>query len=77
MKHYVIRSVEDLFAVPVKKRPHMLRDLANWLEVHDMAAKHFDRIPGIEFVRDTFEWIDDGKHDVHFMPEIVNKARQP
>lgn len=57
-----IRTVEDFFKVAPEKRAHCVRDFELWLAQHEWASS----IEGLRVTasRDTFVWIDDGKHEV-------------
>lgn len=58
-----IKSVADFFAVPAAKRAHCLKDFAMWLDFTEEARRLFDGVEGVQIPRDTFSWVDDGKHD--------------
>jgi hypothetical protein len=60
-KRYTIRTLKDLYAIPIEKLPNCLIDVGASIESHKALAE----LSGVACLPlEQIEWIDDGKHDL-------------
>ncbi len=63
------RTIEDLHVVPLEKIDAFVTDLRMWLLLSRATEVH----GAIQKNRDTFKWVDDGKHDIDLAIKFVHK----
>jgi hypothetical protein len=60
-QRYKIRTIKDLYCIPIEKLPHCLIDLMASIESH----KALVELSGVHCLPlEEVEWVDDGKHDL-------------
>jgi hypothetical protein len=67
-KRWQIRTISDMHAIPADEIQDFLTDLGAWLLI--MRAAEALPLNPIS-PRDMFEWIQDGKHNVHVKLHIL------
>jgi hypothetical protein len=73
MTTYDIRTIDDLAKVATSDNlDNLITDLRGWL-LCVIVARHMAQADGVDLQATeqwtSFQWIDDGKHDIHIIVE--------